>query len=137
MLKDRTQTLYLAYHLRRLNNRLEGFFGQVYEMIEGKRPVPEPDEPPTPENTQDAIKALHQLHGVLSRILNLAKCRRLTNYSLLSAQVRMLARLEEEAGELADWFEMAVLQQEQTKDVFDRARAEKEQGDVYDLSQIE
>lgn len=132
MVKDSTQSFYLAYHLRRLNSRLDGLFGEVFAMIEGKKAIP-PSDPPTPERIRNAINSMYQLHSVLSQIFNSAKCRRLTNNSLFSSQVRKLAQMSENALEFAEWLEMACLHQEEVAQIFERARAEKAKGEVYTI----
>ncbi len=135
MVKDRTQIFYLAYHIRRMNHKLSGIFEELYLVLEGKKPAP-PPEPMSPERIQTAINSFRQLYSIMSGITAEAKRKRLFNNSLLAGQLLRLTALSDEVLELSDWIEMAVQERDQVDRLFVRAKAEKDRGEIYDISQV-
>ena len=133
LVKNRTQTVRLAYFLHKLNTRLKSFFNDLHEAIEHP---PATTEPVTPEAFQKAITTVKELSIQLCSIYEGSKRARLTNNSFLAGSLSRLHTYSEDLSELAEWLEM-LRSPESIEAVFDRAKKEQEQGDVFDLSQVD
>ena len=136
VVKDRAQILNLAINLRRMVGKLEANLETLNLVIEGKV-SPQSSEPTPPQQIQEAIDTLQKLSRVLSSIYEAAKRKRLTNNSLIAGPLSRLNKLSDDLSGIAEWAEMAFLHQQAVEDIFNRSRNEKEQGDIYDLSQVD
>lgn len=134
LVKDRRQAVRLAFLLRKLNNSLASFFEEIYLRIEGKIPPQSPAEPLTAERAQNALHSLRELSTSLFETYEGAKSKRLTNNSLLAGPFSRLRTYSEDISELADWLEMS-LDLKPVEEIFERARLEAEQGDVFNIKQ--
>jgi len=61
---------------------------------------------------------------------------KLLNYSLIAGSLSEFRRYSERILDLADWFEAVQLSDFQNE-IFDRADRERQQGNIFDLSQVE
>jgi len=135
VIKGRAQTFHLAFLLHGLNGRLKSFFNDFYETMEKPTPL-EQNQEPTSEQVQQAILAIRKLSTSLSTTYDRAKRMRLTNNSLLAGSLSRLYTYSEDLFELADWLE-TLLDPTSSENAFKRAADEKEQGQVFSLSQVD
>ena len=102
-----------------------------------EKPTPlEQNQEPTSEQVQQAILAIRKLSTSLSTTYDRAKRMRLTNNSLLAGSLSRLYTYSEDLFELADWLE-TLLDPTSSENAFKRAADEKEQGQVFSLSQVD
>jgi glycyl-tRNA synthetase beta subunit len=134
-LKNGALRIRLAYLLQVLNRRLKHFFEELYNAVDHPNPVA-PEQTPSVEDIQQAISALRQLSTSLSNTYDRAKRVRLTNNSLLGGALGRLHIYSEDLSEVAEWLEM-LLEPNSYENAFKRAADEKEQGQVFNLSQVQ
>jgi hypothetical protein len=89
----------------------------------------------TPESIAEACESLHKLHGLLEKFLEACKRARLTNNSLMAGAIRNINNYNDEILELSDLLKLS-LQPEVVKSIYNRAKAEKERGEIFDLSEV-
>jgi len=133
LVKNRAQTLQLAYHLWRLNSVLAKFFAEARETMEGKGKA---EPPATAERVEEGIRGLRQVHTKLENIYEAGRHARLTNNSLIAMPLRSLHTYSDDILELAELLE-AYQNSEGVQAIFDRSANEKERGEIYDLAEIE
>jgi len=134
--KSRGNVMRLAYHLRSLNNHVSEFIGIVNDAMEGKRkPDPNTDSV-TAQTIRSSADNLEQMYHTLDYIVEGARRAGLTNNSLTAGSVRGIQRNLEAIANLADWFDLAA-QPEAVSEIFQRAKQEKDRGELVDLSQVE
>ncbi len=63
--KTHSHNLRLSYLLWKVNGSASRFFQEVEDIISGKKAVPGPEEPVTPENIQKAISTFMQFGIVI------------------------------------------------------------------------
>jgi hypothetical protein len=134
-IKNRANAFKLAYNLYSLNGLLVKFLTTVHDGAQGKLPTNPDAEPVTPKRLRDAADQLENLFHTLDYIYE--GCRRagLTNNSLTAASVNSIHRQSEELAVLADW--CAVLSQPDEVDViFERAKDQRENGELLGFSQV-
>jgi len=134
LVKTRSQAIRLAYQMWRLNSMLAGFFEAVSNVFEGR--VSPSTTPVTPEQIEDSIRTLRKMHAALETLYEAAKRSQLTNHSLIAMPLRSMHTYSDEILELAELLELCQAP-EQVQAIFDRSSKEREQGDIYDLAQIE
>lgn len=134
-LKGGAQKIRLAYLLHILNGRLVKFFDELYEAIDHPTPISQ-EQHPSKEQIQEAITTLRQLSARLNEAYEGAKRFRLTNNSFLAGSVSRLHTYADDLSELAEWLEM-LIEPQSHEDAFKRAANEKEQGQVFSLSQVD
>jgi hypothetical protein len=132
LVKNRVETVKLAYALRRLNSTLFKFFDEIHKGIE--RGMPKGLDV-TPERILEASETLLKLHGILDKFYEVCKGARLTNNSLLAGTLRSINHHNDEVLELSDLLKLS-LQPEVIQSIYNRAEAEKERGDIFDLSEV-
>ncbi len=138
LVKHRAQVIRVAFIVRRFSNSVGDSIDLLHAVMQGKA-VPPSDsssEPMTPERGQNAVRMLRDLSNAMDEIYDKAKWHGLTNYSLVAGSFLKLQGQAERILEIADWLEL-ILEPESIESLFDRARAEQEQGEVYNLSQVE
>lgn len=133
LVKDRSKTIGISYRLYGLNSKLNALFKQIYARLEG--PAGE-ERVFTPEETQDAIRSLRKLCGLLDTLFEAGRRSRLTNNSLTASWLNSIHVYSDELQELAQIIELT-LDEYHLKFVYERASKERESGDVFDISQIE
>jgi len=134
--KGGAQKFQLAFLLHSLNGGLKSFFNEIYEAMENAEKTAEAPAPPKAEQVQQSIVSLRELSTTLSNSYDRAKRIRLTNSSLLAGSLSRLYTYSEDLSELADWLEM-LLDPNSYEGAFKRAADEKEQGQVFSLSQVD
>ena len=136
IVRGKVQVLQLGYHLHTLNGRLKTFFNEVQETIENPASAKTPEQPPTPEQVNQSIESLRELSIKINGVYERSKRMRLTNYSMLAGGLSRLHTYAEDLYELADWLEM-LRDPESYEAAFRRAANEREQGQVFSLSEVE
>lgn len=131
IIKDRTAALKIAYHLRHIDSVLTKMFKEIHAAIERnpKAGVVRPAE------VQEALQALDKLHRVLARLLHISKAARLTNNSLMAQSLHNIANWNEEVAELIEVVQLG-LHREVPEALYQRAKTERERGEVFDLSEV-
>jgi len=130
--RDRSRAFQVALLLRKQNKQLAEFLEGVHLRIEGKIPVEPSAEPLSHEKAENALRSLRELSAQLFGIYQEAKAKRLTNHSLLAGGLSRIRIYSEDIAELADWLEGA-LDPKAVEDVFERARKETEEGNIFDI----
>jgi NADPH:quinone reductase-like Zn-dependent oxidoreductase len=134
--RNRANVVRIAYSLYKINKTLAETFSNMYERLEGKRPVEPVTEPVTPQRLHEVADNVDRLARMLEYLCEQMKRARLTNNSLTAGSLYGIQKRVEEIKDVADWFETAA-QSDEVNAVFDRAQGEKERGEVFDLSQVE
>ena len=134
--KNRTNKLRIAYHLHRLNNTLMEFVQLIHTAMEGKLPANPGAEPVTPRVLRASADNLEQLHRTLEYIVEALRRAGMMNDSITAASLRGIQRNIEQIASVADWFDLASQLPEVTE-IFDRAKQEKERGELIDLTQVD
>ncbi len=132
LVKDRAATVKLAYHIRRLDSVLSNFFVEIHKAIEKGMPK---GREVTPENIAEACESLYKLHSILEKFHEACKRARLTNNSLMAGAIRSINNYNDEVLELSDLLKLS-LQPEVIKSIYNRAKIERERGEIFDLSEV-
>jgi hypothetical protein len=135
LVKSRAQTIRLGYHLWQLNSLLGRFFDDIRGRAEGKL-VEAHATSSSPEQIDDSIRALRQIHVKIETIYEAARRARLTNNSLLAMPLRSVHTYSDDILELAELLE-AYQNSDGIKAIYDRAAQEKARGEIYDLAEVE
>jgi|SRR6478752_4740512 len=133
LLKNRAQTIHLAYQFWRLNSALAGFFDDVRSAMDGKKPAS--SDVLTAEQLEDGIRTLRKIHNNLETLYEAARCSRLTNNSLVAMPLRSVHSYSDEILDLAELLE--IYQAGGSDAVFDRSARERAMGEVYDLTKAQ
>jgi hypothetical protein len=137
LVKSRARTIQLGYQLWRLNTVLSNFFKEIREGMDARNvDKPSPGFLPTPEQIEDGIRSLRQIHIKIETIYEAARRARLTNNSLLAMPLRSVHTYSDDILELAELLE-AYQNSEGVEDIFDRSAKERARGEIYDLTEIE
>jgi len=135
-IKNRTNAVHLAYSFYKINKSLTEMISQAYEMVEGKRTPPPDDEPITPQRLHLVSYNLDELARMIVHLYERGKSAGLTNNSLMAGSLNGMLKHVEEIKDVADWFEAAA-DSERLSAISARAKQEKENGDLFDLSQVD
>jgi heme exporter protein D len=134
--RDRANVLRIAYHLRELNKGLVRIREITNAAMEGKiKPNPNA-EPVTRQTLRSNADNFEQMYRTLEYLLESLRRAGLANNSLTAASFRGLEGTIEPIANLADWFDVAS-QPEEVGRLFDRAKKERESGELIDLAQVE
>jgi hypothetical protein len=134
LVQKRALTIRLAYYFWRLNSTLEGFFADVRKAIQAA--VPKDLALVAPERVLEMAQDLRKVHRTIEHIYGSAKRAGLTNNSLTAGALKSVCSYNEDVLELAELLELS-LKPELVESIYDRARAERERGDIFDLSEVE
>ncbi|MGC1618252.1 MAG: hypothetical protein WA765_07145 [Candidatus Acidiferrum sp.] len=134
--RDRANVISLAYSLHKVNKALMEFFKKVDEAMEGKVLRDPNAKPVTSEDVKILGYRLYELHRTISRNYEAMARVGLANNSLTGGSMRSLKAYSERILDLADWVEAVQLPDHINK-VFDRAKLEKERGELFDLAQVQ
>lgn len=141
-MKTHSQVVSFAFFLWRLNGRLESFSEAMKKISEGELPAAQQanisqqaSEPYTPERGQNAARQLEELSRLLAYIYEQSQRRRLTNNSLTAGQLSRLNKHAQCILDLSDWLHV-LTQPEEIEGIFNRAIADKERADIFDISQV-
>ncbi len=136
--RNRANTLRIAFSLFSLNRNLIGFLNEAHAIMEGKKKaalVASSPESVTPERMKTVADNLEHVYRIIDYIYESSKRARLTNNSLTAGSLSSLRHHGEELLDIADWFELMADPKQFSGD-FERAKQEKELGELYDLSQV-
>jgi len=133
--RSRANVLRVASSLYTMNRSLTKFLELTHAIMSGKKSVPAPKEPPSPETMKTTADNLEHAYRMIQYVGELSKRAQLTNNSLTAGSLRSLGRHADELLDFADWLE-AVANPKEYKGAFERAKRERDMGEVYDLSQV-
>jgi hypothetical protein len=134
--KNRGNSIRIAYHLRNLNNSVSEFVSIVNEAMEGKRKPNASADPVTAQTLRSSADNLEQMYHTLDYIIEGSRRAGLTNNSLTAGSVRGLQQNLDAIASLADWLDLAA-QPDAVNGIFERAKQERERGELIDLAEIE
>lgn len=135
--KNRANVIKLAYHLRNLNKLVTEMVENVNAGMEGKLPAPSTNESPmTPRQIREQADRFEHLHRMLEYIYESLRRAGLTNNSLTAGSLLSIHRQTATVADFADWLDLAS-QSDQVDSLFNRAKQEKERGELIDLAQVE
>lgn len=132
LVKDRVAVVKLAYHIRRLDSTLSNFFVEIRKAVEKGMPK---GRDVTPKNIAKACESLDKLHDILDKFHEVCKRARLTNNSLMAGTINSINNYNDEILELSQLLKLS-LHPEVIKSIYNRAKAEKERGEIFDLSEV-
>src|SRR5579863_123114 len=130
--KNRGNVIRIAYHLRELNKSLEKLIATVNAAMRGEVKLVQGAEPPTAQVLRSNADNFEQMYRTLEYIIEGSRRAGLANNSLTASSIRNLQGCIEPIANLADWFDLAS-QPEAVGRIFDRARKERENGELTDL----
>lgn len=133
---DRAKVLSIAYNLVKLNRSFRSLFDQVDDVLTGKRPVDPQAEPMTPQRLQEMIDSLSHVCRMVDYFYESMRRARLTNNSLTAGSMRNLQLNSERLKDFVDWLD-AVAKPDDLDSIFNRAKQERDHGELYDLSRAE
>lgn len=132
LVKNRAAVFKLVYHIRRLDSTLGSLFEEIQKAM--KKGVSK-GVAPRPENVAEALQSLKKLHRILDKFDNACKVARLTNNSLMAGHIYSINKYNDEILELIELIQLSQ-QPEVVNSIYDRAKREREQGEVFDLSEV-
>lgn len=133
---NQANVIRIAYRLHKVDSELTRFFGKVDAAMQGKSHADPKAEPPTPESLRATADNLEHLYRTLDYVYESLRRVGLTNNSLTAAYLRNIHRHGESILDLADWFEVTA-QADQVESIFDRAKQQKERGELVNLAEVE
>jgi len=134
--KNRGNVIRIASSFRKLDKSLETLIDVINSSMKGESRAVPTAEPVTPQTLRSNADNFEQMYRTLDYILECSRRARLTNNSLTAAHIRSLQRHVEPLANLADWFDLAS-QPEAVGRIFEKARKERENGELTDLAQVE
>jgi len=134
--KNKVQVMRMAMVLRRTNRSLKNFFDLVDDVQSGKRRIEPTAEPVTPQQLQNMVDNLEHISRMIDFLYESMRRAGLTNNSLTAAGLKTLNGYGEPLRDLVDWLD-ALSKPEFLKSVFERAKQERERGELFDLAKVE
>ena len=108
----------------------------VNEAMEGKRNAGPNADPVTAQTLRSSADNLEQMYRTLDYIVEGARRAGLSNNSLTAGSVSGLQRNLDAIASLADWLDLAA-QPDAVNGIFERAKQERERGELIDLAKTE
>lgn len=135
-LKNRANLLRLASSFYSMNRGLSKFLDESYAIMSGER-IPEikKEFPTTPQSMRTTAENLEHVYRTIQYVGEISRRARLTNNSLTAGSLNSLVRRSEELLDFADWIEM-MADPKGVKETFDRAKEERDRGEIYDMSSV-
>jgi hypothetical protein len=133
LVKTHAAALSFSRQVRRFNHALSDFLSEVHKAIEKGE---HPDGDITPERIREAEQALRKLHEKIKGLYIACKRAGLTNNTLTAGQLHTMAEYADTILELAELLELS-LTPDLIQAIYDRAQAERESGEVFELNQVE
>lgn len=134
--KSKAQVLHIALRLRTTNQNIRKLLDLVHEVESGKRPIVLKHERVSPEQFQNVVENLDHLTRMVDFLYEMMQRARLTNNSLTASSLNTLHGYVEPLRDLVDWMD-ALAKPAELEAIFNRAKQEKERGDLVDLARIE
>jgi hypothetical protein len=132
LVKNRAAAIKLVYHIRHLDSILEKFFKDIHNAM--KKGVPKALDS-SPERIAEAAQSLRKLHAILNKFHQACKIARLTNNSLMAGHIHNINSYNEEVLELIELLDLS-LHREVIDSIYNRAKRERESGEIFDLSEV-
>lgn len=133
--RNQANVIRLAYSLHSANRAFKTLFEKTdAAMNETLKPEPGA-EIPTPQKLLDAADNLMRLSRGIEYVYESLRRVGLTNNSLTAGNLAKFRGYRQQIDDLADWFEL-IAQSDEVKAIFDRASAERERGEIFDLERI-
>lgn len=129
---NRAQVMRIAYSLHKANRSIKTMLDSVDNILAGKESAKFEAGESSPFQTQNVIENLAHISRMLDYTSEMMKRARLTNNSLTAGALKKLQDNGESIKDLLDWFDAASKPEELQK-VFNRAKEERESGDLVDL----
>jgi len=134
--KNKAQVIRLAVKLRSANRSIQGLLNLVHEAEAGRRPLATEREPVSPQQFQNVVDNLDHVTRMIDYLSEMMRRAGLANNSLTAGSLLKFQGYSEPLKDLVDWLD-ALAKREQLDAIFERARRERERGEVVDLAQIE
>jgi hypothetical protein len=133
--RNKANVIKLAYNLRSANRVFESIVEKTDAAMKGTL-KPEPsDEVPTPQKLLDTSDNLMKMSRTIDYVYESLRRVGLTNNSLTAGPLDKFRSYRQPMEDLADWLEV-MAQSDEVKAIFDRASAERERGEIFDLERI-
>jgi hypothetical protein len=132
---SRAQVFRMANSLRKTSRSVQKVLDLVNDVLTGKRKIEAELKDESPRRIQDAIDGLDHISRMLDYACEGMSRARLTNNSLTAGTIATLRKQNEELKDIVDWLD-AFSKKEELKTIFDRARSERDSGDLIDLTQV-
>jgi hypothetical protein len=133
--RHKASVLAIAYTLHKINRHLQSFSDLIDAAMEGRIP-PDPNAPPiTEERLRKLAENVMNLYRTCDYVYESLKRVGLLNNSLSSGALRTMHAHGETLLNLVDWLELN-MQDEDVKALFDRARHEAKNGDLFDIEHV-
>jgi hypothetical protein len=126
----------IAMSLRRANRSLKSLLDLVDDVQSGKRLMKEASEPVSLQQIQNTIENLDHICRTIDFLYESMRRVGLTNNSLVAGALNSFKAYSEPLKDLVDWLDV-LSKPEYFKSVFDRAKLERERGELVDLAEIE
>jgi hypothetical protein len=134
--KNKAQVIRLAMKLRSTNRSIQSLLDLVRDVESGKRSLATEVEPVSPQQLQNIVDNLDHVTRMIDYLYEMTRRVGLTNNSLTAAGLRTFHGYGEPLKDLVDWLD-ALSKPEQLNEVFERAKREREQGEVVNLAKVE
>lgn len=139
-IKNRGNMILVAYRLREVNKSLETLIELVNSSMKSEAPKRETKlcsaKHVTPQVLRSNADNFEQMFRTLEYVAEGLRRAGLANNSLTASSVRNLEKFLDPIANLADWFDVAS-QPEAVERIFEKARKERENGELTDLAQVE
>lgn len=135
-LKNRRNTIRLAYYLHQVAKSSAEFVLMINDAMEGKAPADPSAEPVTPQVLRSSADSLEQLYRTMEYIVEGSRRAGLFNNSLTAASLRSIERSLDPVAAIADWLDLAS-QSTEVENIFQVTEQEREKGALIDLASIE
>ncbi len=134
--RNKANVIRFAYSLHSANRAFKTLFEKTDAAMNDTTPKPVPDaEIPTPQKLLDTADNLMKLSRSIDYVYESLRRVGLTNNSLTAGSLSKFRGYRQPIEDLADWFEV-MAQSDEVKAIFDRASAERERGELFDLERI-
>lgn len=134
--RNKVQVMRIAMGLRRTNRSLKSLLDLVDDVQSGKRPIDPNTEPVSPQRFQNIVDNLEHVSRMIDFLYESMRRAGLTNNSLTASGLKTFKGYSEPMKDLVDWLD-ALSKPEYLKSVFDRAKQERERGELVDLTEVE
>jgi len=135
IVRDRAQRMRLIYALRKANRSLARLLDDINDAFAGNAPEAGHSEA-TPQSIHRTVDNLSHLFQMIDYVYECSRRAGLTNSALTAGSLRKLQVHGEAVKDLIDWFEVAE-KPDEINAIFERAKQERERGEVFDLPLVD